>query len=401
MKRHLLSFFALWAAATALVAAQPATSQAEELLVADRLTNRILRYSPSGSFIGVLTDDTSYLSEPNGMAVTGSTLWVANRQSSSVFGFRYDGVSATNPSIAITTGNLNVPASILIDENAESPRIYVSNLGATFSSDVVSQFTLDGSTLDDLTGGGATGRTGMAFAPDGSILVGSFGDQATGEGQILKFNTETQVFETFIGPSQALFGAGNLVVDGNSLYVAAGFAGGVFKYDATTGEPDPTFTPIMGLEFPASLTLAPGGDELLVGILGFVNGTGRIDRYSLDGELLGTFASAQQDPSQGFFEATGMLVVSPDFTVVGDADNDGDVDLTDLNLVRNHFGATGADDGSLDGDAYPFNGVVDLEDLNAVRNNFGGTATVPEPSSVALGLVGLAMAGAIAKRRRS
>lgn len=65
----------------------------------------------------------------------------------------------------------------------------------------------------------------------------------------------------------------------------------------------------------------------------------------------------------------------------GDTDGDGDVDLDDLNGVRNNFGAAGADDGSLDGDAFPFDGTVDLDDLNGVRNNFGTTSPVPEPST--------------------
>jgi hypothetical protein len=56
--------------------------------------------------------------------------------------------------------------------------------------------------------------------------------------------------------------------------------------------------------------------------------------------------------------------------VAGDTNDDGVVDLTDLNNVRNNFGGTGL--GDTDG-----NGVVDLNDLNAVRNNFGASAPAP------------------------
>jgi hypothetical protein len=74
------------------------------------------------------------------------------------------------------------------------------------------------------------------------------------------------------------------------------------------------------------------------------------------------------------------------FTVAGDGNLDGMVDLFDLNLVRNQFGEAGDwSTGDFDGD-----GVIGLTDLNAVRNNFGfnrtlgGAMPVPEPSTLAL-----------------
>jgi len=84
---------------------------------------------------------------------------------------------------------------------------------------------------------------------------------------------------------------------------------------------------------------------------------------------------------------------------VGDTDADGDVDLDDLNAVRNNFGTSGP--APLPGDAFPFDGTVDLDDLNAVRNNFGATAgsAVPEPSAGALALV--VIGAAFASRRRA
>ncbi len=62
--------------------------------------------------------------------------------------------------------------------------------------------------------------------------------------------------------------------------------------------------------------------------------------------------------------------------------------------MRNNFGGTG-EIGSTPGDAYPPDGVVDLDDLNLVRNNFGATvgSAVPEPSTAILALASLAALG--------
>lgn len=55
--------------------------------------------------------------------------------------------------------------------------------------------------------------------------------------------------------------------------------------------------------------------------------------------------------------------------LLGDTNNDGEVNITDLNNVRNNFGATGA---GVVGDTNGDN-EVNIVDLNAVRNNFGAS----------------------------
>jgi len=84
-------------------------------------------------------------------------------------------------------------------------------------------------------------------------------------------------------------------------------------------------------------------------------------------------------------------------TLLGDADNDGAVAGSDLLAVTNNFGNTGAADGLLLGDADD-DGAVAGSDLLAVTNNFGNTlgslesgANVPEPTSVALTLLGASL----------
>jgi len=80
-------------------------------------------------------------------------------------------------------------------------------------------------------------------------------------------------------------------------------------------------------------------------------------------------------------------------SVLGDTDGDGDVDIDDLNNVRNNFGAMGLGDTDSDGD-------VDIDDLNNVRNNFGAMAAVPEPGALSLVLCAIAV-GAMHRPRRA
>jgi len=69
----------------------------------------------------------------------------------------------------------------------------------------------------------------------------------------------------------------------------------------------------------------------------------------------------------------------------GDTNFDGEVNITDLNNVRNNFGGQGLGDTDGDGD-------VDISDLNAVRNNFGAGGPSPAPLSRAARVDGVASA---------
>lgn len=77
----------------------------------------------------------------------------------------------------------------------------------------------------------------------------------------------------------------------------------------------------------------------------------------------------------------------------GDTDADGDVDIADLNNVRNHFGEGVILGPPAPGEAFPFNGLVDVGDLNLVRNAFGASrpTAVPEPPSDFLCVVAFAL----------
>ncbi len=140
----------------------------------------------------------------------------------------------------------------------------------------------------------------------------------------------------------------------------------------------------------------PFGDGFLSNVtLGDFNADGSATVSDLE-LLRGAIATGADDPMYDL-DASGA-VDSQDLqewlddvvnTYFGDADLDGNVDLADLNVIRNGFGAA-ADwsGGDFDGD-----GSVGLNDLNAVRNHFGASrqapvgTPVPEPAGLLLGAV--------------
>jgi sugar lactone lactonase YvrE len=363
---------------------------AAQVLVSDRISNRILRYDADGNFAGVVVDDPNNLDQPSGIALSPdrTSLYVSSQQNNSIVRYDFDGTTATNGTVIINSG-INVPSSLLFSEDGQT--LYVANLGPFFDGSTVSQFDPNGvSSGADLTGGGSTGRTGMAFDPNGKLMVGDFQGAS-----VLKYNSGTAAFETFIGPNVNLAGAGNLLVHGSDLYVASlsfvAGAGTVVKFDATTGVENLSFNPIFGQDFPASLSLAPDGSGFLLGILGVSDGTGRIDHYSFDGTFLGTFASnSGGDPNAGFSEATGLLTIFD----AADFDTDGDVDDNDLGVWESAYGVNGEADADFDGDSDGDDFLIWQRQYTGDLSPLASPATaVPEPASGLLALAFVCMTG--------
>lgn len=327
---------------------------AGELLVSDRLTNSVYRYSAAGELLGtVLTDDVN-LNGPSGLQISPdlTKLYVASSQTNSIIQYEYDYSQgeATNPIVFATQGLL-FPNSILFAEDGQS--IYASNLGGTG----VAQFNLDGQPIGtplmgEVAGGSIFQFSGLAHAPDGSLLVGGFQDSPGGTlGAIARSNSEKTQLEDFISPLGTLNGVGNLLVNDDHLYVAAGFAGVVNKFHLPSGDADASFDAPTGLKFPASLAAIPGGHGILVGELGFSDGGGKIARYSFDGAWLGDFATPGEDG--GFQEATGMLYIYPWH---GDFNFDGKLNGADLDQLAQYIA-----DSNSDGDVNQ-DGNVNIDD---------------------------------------
>jgi len=109
-----------------------------------------------------------------------------------------------------------------------------------------------------------------------------------------------------------------------------------------------------------------------------------------DLKLKDVLSAAAAGPFATDFAGTSAVVANGALRInagiPGDTNADGQVDVKDLNNVRNNFGAAG---GHPLGDTTPYNNVVGIEDLNAVRNFFGtGNASpTPEPHAIVLGVV--------------
>lgn len=142
------------------------------------------------------------------------------------------------------------------------------------------------------------------------------------------------------------------------------------------------------------------------------NGRGR--RHLVEGVLLnGQFISLDisADNVEGGASAEPDFILYGDGSIPGDTDGDQDIDLSDLNAVRNHFGESGVGraEGDLTGD-----GSVGLDDLNEVRNRFGSSAPytlgpeyavrqspVPEPDTLVLLSLGCLVLWQARHRRKS
>ncbi len=309
---------------------------AGQYLVGDRTLGRVLRYSENGTFLGTLINDPSLGSGLGSFdgGITGLTLspdqsklYVSDRLSNRVAVYSYNGTSAAHL-FNITGGinTINAPATVLFSQDAS--KIYVANLGPFGplpTGDKVAQLTPNGATAGpDLTGGPAQGRSGLAWNPNGDLLVGNL-NLFGGDGRVLRYDSGSSQFVNFIGPLAELGGASNLLVHGNDLYVAALDGSRVGRFNATTGALDTSFGtngylgPSLSFAGPASLAIGPGGNSILVGLLGFQTGASSIEEFDFGGNSLGVWANNTHNtnfpgmtnvPSSnilGFSEPTGIV----------------------------------------------------------------------------------------------
>jgi hypothetical protein len=385
----------LWVllALTLIVAGQSALFAAQ-LLVADRLTNKVFRYDEDGTFLNVVLADNTNLNQPTGVTLSSdrTKLYVSSFQNNRVVRYDYNFASGTasNPTI-FATANLITPNAIRF--SADGNIIYVSNLGGSG----VAQFNTNGASAgppitgfvgEPFPGNPAMGDifqfSGLEFAPGGELLVAGFQNfPGANKGAVAKSDASITTLSNFVAPSTSLNGASGLLVNGDDLYVTGMFASNIQRFDVHTGEIDTSFL-VSDLAFPQQLTRSPDGHGFLVGVLGLNDGEGHIAHYDFDGNLIGDgkFAENVSVSGVGFTEATAFTVITP--IIPGDFDNNETVDAADLALLQKNFGDAGnapwlLGDGDGDGD-------TDGRDFLIWQRQYGtGTSpilgyNVPEPS---------------------
>ncbi|HVU88804.1 MAG TPA: SMP-30/gluconolactonase/LRE family protein [Pirellulales bacterium] len=278
---------------------------AGEILIADRLANAVDRYSDTGTFLGTLvTNDPSNplptdLNQPDGIVVSPdhTKLFVANSQANNVIEYDYNYAAGTvsNPTVFATAADgLSFPNSMAF--SPDGSKLYVANLNGTG----ITQLNATGGVAGaPLMGGSSFAFSGLAF--NGSTLLAGGFDGGT----VAQSNAAGTAMSDLVAPNATIPGAAGVFVNGNDLYVTGLFGQSLEKFNATTGAQDPSFN-VSGLAFPQGIIASPDGQGMLVGILGFANGTGNISEYSFSGQFLGVFASAG---TGGFTEATAMTSV--------------------------------------------------------------------------------------------
>ena len=338
----------------------PSQGGASEVLIVDRLSNTVDRYSSTGQFLGTVINDQTNLDQPDGIALSPdhTKLFVASSQNNEVVEYDYNAAlgTATDPTVFATAAQgLEFPNSMVFSPDGTT--LYVANLGG----DGVTPLNMNGTSAGpNITGGSSTEFSGLAFTSSGQLLAGGFDG-----GTVAISNAAVSSFSDLVPPTASLQGLAGVLVNGNDLYVTGLFSSTLEKFNLTTGQVDPSFTQASGLGFPQGVILSPAGNSLLVGILGFADGAGNISEYSFNGAFLGTFANPVSNPSQGFVEATSMLVV-PGPSLPGDVNLDGIVNSQDLAIVSSEWLQSGP---GLEGDANG-DGIVNSQDIALISSNW-------------------------------
>jgi autotransporter-associated beta strand protein len=280
----------------------------------------------------------------------------------------------------------SISGNVAVTKNGAGTQIFSGDNSASTGATDINAGTLQ---LDNFPFSSSTGGTGS-----GNLTVHAGGTLA-GIGST--FSTAIVEDGGAIAPGDN--GPGTLTI-GLSLLLQPG---STLKMDIGNGPTASDLLRVADGEFDASavnIQFIPHGQLTFHQSYTFLNFTGAL---TLDGPI---------DPSDFILlpsGVTGNFIVDNSANTVsffvladaGDANEDGKVDLSDLNIILNHLGTATTDwtDGNFDGAP-----TIDLTDLNDVLNTLGTSsiapsAAAPEPTSLLL-LLTATLPLLAAKRRR-
>lgn len=378
-------------------------------------------------------NDTSEIFQ-SGATLTGAG--TVNKTGAGILVFGGNG----NVNVDLQAGAIvNVDAGTLVGSSSyqgiwtgNMASLYVAG-GATF--DAVEAGPTGMMQIDALTGGGVFeggyfGNSGglstltIGVAGGGGTFSGALQDDAGAHLGVVKAGGGTEIFagtNTYTGGTSVI--GGSLVIDSNgalpsdtAVTIGNGVTPSLFQLAQNVGT---ATVSSLTINENASLDLTnaqlfvdygSGADpaatirsEIISGYNGGKwNGTGIMSSTAAANS---SYAIGYADGSEdkGTTAAAGQVLIK--FTLIGDANLDGTVNLTDLLALLNNYGQTSED--WSDGD-FNYDGTVNLTDLLALLNNYGQSATlaessfssarvVPEPATVGLFTLGL---GSFLTRRR-
>ena len=368
-----------WVAAI-LLFVTPGLAASADILVTDRLTSDILRYTTSGTPLGSFI--ASGNTKPDGpIGVTfgpDGFLYVSSSNNNQILRYDRNGVFKD---VFASGGSLHGPADIEVGPDGN---LYVANFD-NFSGTSIEVFDPWATTpanryVGTFASASASiplnGPTFIEFNKNGHVFV-----SATAEDKVLEFSATGSYLGVYAAGSNLAYPAGLAFDSSNRLLVASLLTGPILRNTGTANSPLSVYIPgTLNIDFPSDVQLDYNGDVLVAQLTG-----GGVYRYHEDPVTHKITTTAL---TQGSFQP-GQFAWVPE---PGDANGDRVVTGADYTIWADHFEQT-VRLGAAVGD-FNFDGKVTGADYTIWADHFSTQATlasaalpVPEPGSGALAIV--------------
>jgi hypothetical protein len=380
-----------WAAALILLVMPPLAARAD-ILVTDRLTSDILRYTTSGTPLGsfIATGGT----KPTGpIGITfgpDGFLYVSSSANNQILRYDRNGVFKD---VFASGGNLHGPADIEVGPDGN---LYVANFD-NFSGTSIEVFDPWASTpaqryVGTFASASATvplnGPTFIEFNKNGNLFV-----SATAEDQVLEFSAAGSYLGVYAAGSNLAYPGGLAFDSSNRLLVASLLTGPILRNTGTANSPLSVYIPgTLNIDFPSDVQLDYNGDVLVAQLTG-----GGVYRYHEDPVTHKITTTAL---TQGAFQP-GQFAWIPE---PGDANGDRRANGVDYIAWADHYNQK-VRLGPVVGD---FNSDMKVDGLDYIiwADHYTSVVSaavplaVPEPTTAALASGGLVALMLVAIRRR-